>query len=361
MTASHHNALTWATAGSAAGATRLLGSPLRHRRRGVTCRGSLHLFLILSSAREISSKAFGDNAVSPHRASVSTVSTQRYSSPVLTRLVHISRPVLWVNTVGPTVMGVWLIGDLWRWEALALLLWATLPFNLLIYGVNDIFDQETDAQNPRKGGLEGARILSSETRTIVIATLLTNVPFGVFFFLTLPPAALAWVALYIVIFVFYSAPPLRFKARRFLDALSNAAYAFPLVFVPLSLGEQPIWAAAVGLMAWSVAKHTFDAVQDIDEDRTARIRTTAVYLGARGAVAWSGAWWALSTAGFALVNWPVAVVNALIAGWLVVSLGRAPTPATARRLYRYSIAFPYVAGSVAGAQIVAAILLGYYS
>jgi len=280
---------------------------------------------------------------------------------MLTRLVQISRPVLWVNTIGTTVIGIWLMGDLWRLDALPLVLWATLPFNLLIYGVNDIFDQETDARNARKGGLEGARILSSETRTIVFGVILTNVPFLVYFLIALPAPALAWIAAYIVIFIFYSAPPLRFKARRYLDSLSNAAYAFPLVFVPLALGEPPVWAAAVGLMAWSVAKHTYDAVQDIDEDRAAGIHTTAVFLGARGATVWSGVWWALSTVGFALISWPVAVVNALIAGWLVVSLGRKPTPVTARRLYRYSILFPYVAGSVAGAQIVAAILLGVYS
>ncbi len=279
---------------------------------------------------------------------------------MLTRLVQISRPVLWVNTIGTTVIGIWLTGDLWRVDALALLLWATLPFNLLIYGVNDIFDQETDAQNERKGGIEGARILSSEARTIVLGVVVTNVPFLIYFLFTLPPAALAWIAAYIVIFIFYSAPPLRFKARRYLDSLSNAAYAFPLVFVPLALGQSPVWAAAIGLMAWSVAKHTYDAVQDIEEDRAAGIVTTAVHLGARGATVWSGVWWALSTVGFALINWPVAVVNALIAGWLVFSLGRNPTPATARRLYRYSIFFPYVAGSVAGTQIVAAVLLGVY-
>ncbi|WP_207956168.1 UbiA prenyltransferase family protein [Rubrobacter marinus] len=83
---------------------------------------------------------------------------------MLPRLFHISRPVLWINTIGPAVVGVWLAGDLWRWEALPLLLWLTLPFNLLIYGVNDVFDQETDAKNPRKGTLEGARISPREVR-----------------------------------------------------------------------------------------------------------------------------------------------------------------------------------------------------
>ena len=268
--------------------------------------------------------------------------------------------MLWINTIGTSAMGMWLTGDLWRWDVVALLLWATLPFNLLIYGVNDILDQETDAKNARKGGLEGARILGSETRTIVLGVLVTNVPFLAYFLVTLPPAAFTWIAAYVIIFIFYSAPPLRFKARRYLDSLSNAAYAFPLVFVPLAVGESPIWAAAIGLMAWSVAKHTFDAVQDINEDRAAGIHTTAVHHGTRGAMVWCGVWWALSTVGFALVSWPVAVVSALIAAWLLLSLGRDPTPTTARRLYRYSIAFPYVAGSVAGVHIVTAILFEGY-
>jgi len=277
---------------------------------------------------------------------------------MLSRLILISRPVLWVNTIGTTVVGMWLVGDLWRWDIVPLLLWATLPFNLLIYGVNDIFDQETDAKNTRKGGLEGARIKGSESRSILIGVAVTNIPFVAYFLFVLPLPALAWIAAYILIFIFYSAPPLRFKARRYLDSLSNAAYAFPLVFVPLAFGEEPVWAAAIGLMTWSVAKHTFDAVQDIDEDRDAGIITTAVHLGARGAAVWSGVWWLVSTICFALVSLPVAAVNLAIAGWLVISLYRTPQPATGRRLYRFSIAFPYVAGSVAGAQLVVSLVLG---
>lgn len=279
---------------------------------------------------------------------------------MLARLFHISRPVLWVNTLGPAVVGMWLAGELWRWEALPLLLWLTLPFNLLIYGVNDIFDQETDAQNPRKGTLEGARIRPREVSTILRGVLLANLPFLAYFILFLPAGAWLWMLLYAGVFVGYSAPPLRFKARAFLDSLSNAAYAFPLVFVPLALTETPVWPAAVGLMAWSAAKHTFDAVQDVDEDRVAGIETTAVHLGAPGVVLWSGALWALATLGFALVNLPVALVNAAIAGGLLYVLYREPSPRTGHRLYGYSIAFPYVAGTVAGVQLVGALSLGAY-
>ena len=278
---------------------------------------------------------------------------------VILRLLYISRPVLWINTVGPAMIGMWLAGNLFVWGALPILLWLTLPFNLLIYGVNDVFDQETDAKNPRKGSLEGARIDSSEVRPLVLGVILTNALFLIYSLLFVPFSALAWMLLYALLFLGYSVPPARFKARPYLDSLSNAAYAFPLIFVPLALGEEPVWSAALGLMAWSAAKHTFDAVQDVDEDRRAGITTTAVRLGP-GVVIWSGALWALATACFALVNVPVAFVNAAIAGTMLYVLAQNPTPETGHRLYKYSIAFPYVAGTFAGVQLVAALSLGAY-
>ena len=276
------------------------------------------------------------------------------------RLFQISRPVLWINTVGPAVVGVWLSGELWRWEAVPLLLWLTLPLNLLIYGVNDVFDQETDAKNPRKGSLEGARIRPEEVALIRRGVLLTNVPFLLYFLLFLPAGAFLWILLYAALFVGYSAPPIRFKARPYLDSLSNAAYAFPLVFVPLALDTPVVWPAALGLMAWSAAKHTFDATQDIDEDQNVGIFTTAVQLGTRGVVLWSGVWWLIATLCFALVSPLVALVNTAYAGGLLYTLYREPTSETGHRLYKYSIAFPYVAGTVAGVQLVGAITLGAY-
>ncbi|WP_119066730.1 UbiA family prenyltransferase [Rubrobacter indicoceani] len=279
---------------------------------------------------------------------------------MLSRLIHISRPVLWVNTIGTTIVGMWLAGELFDWRVVPVLLWVTLPFNLLIYGTNDVFDQETDAQNPRKGSLEGARITSSEVRLILFGVVATNLPFLLYFVFFLPASALVWMLLYVLVFVFYSVPPLRFKARPYLDSLSNAAYAFPLVFTPLALGASPVWAAALGLMSWSCAKHTFDAVQDICEDRAAGIRTTAVALNARGVVLWSGAFWLAATALFAFVSLPVALVNAAIAGFLLLGMYRSPLPETGHRLYRYSIAFPYVAGTFAGVLLVAALTLGAY-
>lgn len=280
---------------------------------------------------------------------------------MIRRLVEISRPVLWVNTIGTTVIGMWLAGELWTWAIVPILIWVTFPFNLLIYGVNDIYDQDTDADNDRKGGFGGAKIRPNETRIIGWGVVLTNVPFLVYFAITLPWPAVAWMLGYAFLFWQYSARPLRFKGRPILDSLSNADYAFPLVFVPYALGAEPLWPAAIGLMAWSMAKHVYDAIQDIDEDGSVGIITTAVQFGVRGSLIWSGAWWIVSTALFAMVNIPVALVNAVLAGWLVFALWRKPTVAYARDLYRYSVAFPYLAGAVAGVQLVAALTLNLYS
>lgn len=278
----------------------------------------------------------------------------------IARLVHISRPVLWINTIGTGALGMWLTGQLIDVAAIPLLIWLTLPFNLLIYGVNDIFDQDTDALNPRKGSIEGARIEPREVKLIAWAVAITNVPFLVYFVIALPIAAVGLILLYAGVFVFYSAPPLRFKARPFLDSLSNAAYGLPLLIMPVALEAPPVWPAVVGLLAWSVAKHAYDAVQDIDEDREAGITTTAVLLGPRGTALWSGAWWLVSTVLFALVSLPVALVNLALAGTLVVWMLLRPTPATGRRLYPLSITFPYIAGSVASGLLLAAMFLGVY-
>jgi 4-hydroxybenzoate polyprenyltransferase len=268
--------------------------------------------------------------------------------------------VLWINTVGTTVVAMWLAGFLWTWEIVPFLLWVTLPFNLLIYGINDIFDQETDADNDRKGGYGGAKIKPSEVKMIGWAVVILNAPFLVYFAVTIPLAAFAWVLAYTFSFWQYSARPLRFKGRPIWDSISNADYAFPLAFVPLALGVEPIWPAVIGLMTWSMAKHVYDAIQDIDEDAAAGITTTAVKFGVRGSLVWSGSWWIVSTAAFALVNIPVAIVSGVISGWLLFANWRTPTSAEAKRLYKFSVMFPYVAGAVAGVQLVAGMMLGLY-
>ncbi len=57
---------------------------------------------------------------------------------------------------------------------------------------------------------------------------------------------------------------------------------------------------------------------------------------------------------------PVEIVNAHVASLLVYGIFKTPTPEKAHDLYKYSIAFPYIAGAVAGVQLVTGLVLGIY-
>ena len=157
----------------------------------------------------------------------------------LRRALVVSRPALWVNTVGTLVTGVWLTGRLYTLDAgvLALLAYLTLPFNLLIYGLNDLWDQEEDARSSRKGGWQGARLRAQEAAPLLRATLWWNLPALAGLSVLLPPAATLLLLASALLFAAYSLPPLRLKARPFLDGLSNVAYALPLALPALALGS----------------------------------------------------------------------------------------------------------------------------
>ena len=67
-----------------------------------------------------------------------------------------SRPLSWVNTAFPFA-AAYLVTTR---EVDATLIVGTLfflvPYNVAMYGINDVFDYASDLRNPRKGGVEGA-------------------------------------------------------------------------------------------------------------------------------------------------------------------------------------------------------------
>lgn len=273
------------------------------------------------------------------------------------KIFQLSRPVLWVNTLGPAWVGLWLTGTLWDNRFFPILLWCTLPFNLLIYGVNDISDMDTDCANDRKGGWEGARVCPDEIRPILFWVTVLNSPFLIFFTIQYNFTTLMVLFLYALVFLLYSLPP-RFKARRFFDSLSNAAYALPLVFVPVALNAQVVWPAATGLMTWSIAKHCYDSIQDIDVDRSAGLDTTAIALGKSGALVFCSVFWLFSSFAFARLSLTLAIANALYASFLVLGMAFFSDRHAQRRLYRYSVAFPYVVGTYGGVALAWTVFSG---
>jgi 4-hydroxybenzoate polyprenyltransferase len=278
------------------------------------------------------------------------------------QLLTVSRPALWINTVGVLITGLWLTGQLYTTQPTfwLLLLYLTLPYNLLIYGLNDVSDHAEDALSPRKGGWQGARLRASEDAPLLRWILALNLPFLLALAVLLPPAALAVLLLSALLFAGYSLPPLRFKARPLQDGLSNVAYALPLCLPALLAGRPLPLLALLALAAYAVGKHAFDAAQDRDTDQTAGLQTSAVRLGVRGTALYALGWFALSGA----LLWPLSRLSALalllVCGGMALRLWLRPGTQEAARLYGLSILSPWIVGGVSGVQLVYLLVRGLY-
>lgn len=86
--------------------------------------------------------------------------------------------------------------------------------------------------------------------------------------------------LFIFLSVFYSTPPLRFKAKPFIDFLSNILYIVPGIYAyNQATGKLPELIIILGLFTWAMAMHLFSAIPDINPDKKAKLKTTAVVIG----------------------------------------------------------------------------------
>lgn len=201
------------------------------------------------------------------------------------QLTLASRPLSWVNTAFPFaaayVMAVREI-DL---RLVVGTVFFLIPYNLLMYGVNDVFDHESDLQNPRKGGVEGALLDRRLHRTTLVAALLLPLPFVGWLVAAGPP--LSWLVLTVSLFAVlaYSVPVLRFKERPVLDSLTSSTHFVSPALYGLVLAGQPIgraaWLVLAAFFLWGAASQAFGAVQDIVADRAAGIGSIATALGAR--------------------------------------------------------------------------------
>ena len=92
-------------------------------------------------------------------------------------LIKISRPRFWVYITGPFLIGVVAASPVQSWPLIILLgAYFTFPANLLIYGINDIFDYETDKHNPKKIAYE-TLVKPKEQKQLWRWIAITNAPF----------------------------------------------------------------------------------------------------------------------------------------------------------------------------------------
>lgn len=199
-----------------------------------------------------------------------------------------SRPLSWVNTAFPFAAAYFLTTRQIDVIFVVGTLFFLIPYNLAMYGINDVFDYESDLRNPRKGGVEGALLNRSMHRATLIAAVVSCVPFLVFLVIVGSPTSWAVLAVSMFAVGAYSAPGLRFKERPFLDSLTSSThFVSPAVYGLVLAGAvfTPQLLAVLGaFFLWGVASHAFGAVQDVIADREGGISSIATVIGARATV-----------------------------------------------------------------------------
>lgn len=206
----------------------------------------------------------------------------------LKQLFVVSRPLSWVNTAFPFAAGYLMTTRQVDLVFVLGTLYFLIPYNLAMYGINDVFDYESDLRNPRKGGVEGAVLDRRLHRVTLWAVLITNVPFIVF--LVVVGSPLSWLVLAVSLFavVAYSMKGLRFKEIPFLDSLTSSThFVSPAVYGLVLAGATftpALWLILGAFFLWGIASHAFGAVQDITADRAGGLRSVATVIGARATV-----------------------------------------------------------------------------
>lgn len=208
----------------------------------------------------------------------------------LKKLFWISRPISWPNTAFPFAAGYIVSGGQVDMMFVIGTLYFLGPYNLLMYGVNDVFDYESDIRNPRKGGIEGMREQRAFHPTILRASIISNVPFLAYMLLMGSDLSRLILAGLIFFVIAYSIAGLRFKEKPFLDSVTSSIhFVGPLIYgLSLTSFTAGTWPYVIAFFLWGMASHAFGAVQDIIPDREAKLASIATFLGARATV-----WFAL--------------------------------------------------------------------
>ena len=207
---------------------------------------------------------------------------------LLKKLFVSSRPISWINTAFPFAVAYFLTTGTIDITLVIGAFFFLIPYNLLMYGVNDVFDYESDLRNPRKGGIEGALLDPKYHAATLWISFLFAAPFVIYLALVGSFESNAWLALVIFSVIAYSIKGLRFKEIPFLDSITSAMHFVGPMWFGLSLAgaevNRTILLVSGTFFLWGMASHAFGAVQDVKADREAKIGSVATVIGARATV-----------------------------------------------------------------------------
>ena len=202
----------------------------------------------------------------------------------LKQLFVSSRPLSWINTAFPFAAAYLMTTRQVDLTFILGTIFFLIPYNLAMYGINDVFDYESDMRNPRKGGVEGAVLDRSLHKITLWAVVITNVPFLIYLVAVGNLDANIVLAVSMFAVVAYSMRGLRFKEIPFLDSFTSSThFVSPAVYGVILAGATftpDLWLILTAFFLWGMASHAFGAVQDIQADREGELSSIATVIGA---------------------------------------------------------------------------------
>lgn len=265
-----------------------------------------------------------------------------------------SRPLSWINTAFPFAAAYLLTTG--RIDAAFIIgtIYFLIPYNLAMYGINDVFDYESDLRNPRKGGVEGALLDPSIHRTTLWAAVITNVPFLIA--LVVLGSPLSWLVLAVSVFavIAYSAKGLRFKEKPFLDSVTSSThFVSPAVYGLVLAGATftpALWLILASFFLWGIASHAFGAVQDVIADREGGLASIATVIGARSTTRLAVAAYALAGVLLLGTEWPGPLAAIAAVPYIVITaqfwMITDETAESANRGWKRFLLLNFVAGAI---------------
>lgn len=201
------------------------------------------------------------------------------------QIIKTSRPRFWIYLAGPYLVGFLAgatkIEQFFGIEFLSYFLGFLFFGNLIVYGINDIYDAEIDKKNPKKETKETRA--DGENSDQIKKSIIFGLVYFVFMLLMAKLEVGILLGIFILLAHQYSAPPVRAKIRPILDSSFNFLYVIPGLIGYFQTGANQVnLLLLAGAFCWTFSMHLFSAMVDIRWDREAKIKTTATELGFDG-------------------------------------------------------------------------------
>lgn len=270
-------------------------------------------------------------------------------------LLQMSRPIWWIHTVLPITFAVLYAADslnqVFSVTTLWFLAYFSFPGNLYGYGMNDAFDVDTDQVNPRKLDEDTPSVVYKHDKINMAIILLCGVLMASVLLVSTDPLVLVPLAIIGSAAILYNVPPIRLKAKPFVDAFITSTLLLPPIAAYAAIaGTLPPLAIIAGSWAWGMGYHIIGAIEDIEPDREAGLTTTATFLGRKWSIIYFVGLWLLAPALIAIESLPAAALMS------VFTIGLLYTLWSDRELKELYLAMPFINLGVFGVVIIGGVL-----